>query len=99
MTTDPDLAALHRDALEAIRDALDIPYAAIDAVSHSRRYALAEKRQEAAYTAARIIVMFADSPAVIAKAVEALRVRIDQTPVTYETLTGPAASATPVSVR
>lgn len=88
-----------REAIETIRDALSFPYAAIDALSQTRRYNLAEARREAVFTAARAIVMHGDSLDVIRGAVAALRLRIAQTPVVYETLTGPHSGAAIASVR
>jgi hypothetical protein len=79
--TDP--TALHRDTLTAIRDALDIPEAAIDGDHHQHRKTLLDRRADAVVEAIRTILAFEGNPGLVRMRVDNLRARTSQLPVTY----------------
>jgi transposase len=79
--TDP--TTLHREAFELIRDALDLPLAAINGDHDQTRVRLLDRRVEATLELIRMMLMFEHDPDLIRRRIEHLRTRIDQLPVTY----------------
>jgi hypothetical protein len=86
-----DMAALYRDTLAAVLDALDIPYAAVDGDHDQQRQRLQDRRANEAAETVRAVLTFDDYPELIRQRVERLRVYVDRTPVRYRRYIGTAA--------
>lgn len=90
-TETTDMAALYRDTLAAVLDALDIPYAAVDGDNDLQRQRLQDRRANEAAETVRAVLAFDDYPELIRQRVERLRVCVDRTPVRYRRYVGTAA--------
>lgn len=86
MVTDP--TALLTEFATTIRDALDLPDAAVNHLDAEQRLRLS--RANAVRIAAEMAVLAGEDTDAVARTVEWLRARIDQLPVTYERYIGPA---------
>lgn len=81
VTSQPDQTELYREALTAIHDALDIPYAA---AGHDLPYTmLLERRAVAVATLTREMRAFAAYPDLLRLSLDEFRDRVARMPVTY----------------
>jgi len=78
----PDLTELYREAFAAIREALDVPTAALGHEHEFARSILLQSRADAVLNAASALARLS-SEAMIREEIEHLKARVDQTPVTY----------------
>lgn len=80
--TSPDLTALHREAFAAIREALDVPYAALGSGGEHERAVLLQRRADAVWSVA-LSLESRGGLELVREAVEHFKARIAQLPVTY----------------